>query len=159
MKKLFIAFALALLSNVGFAQGIAQPASKVLYSNQVAHLYLTAVAINDSTMMYSISETSNRHIWRLTDNMETQSLGMFDKETTIEIFKQAKLMWENDSLGTKKDIGHNIRLRVAKVKGNYCIELKNTFVGSSFNIDKKTIIGALQALGVQVDSKRKKKNK
>lgn len=147
MKKLFFAFVFAWSANVVFAQS----ASKIIYSNSLTHCYVTAYSVNDSTLMYNVSEKSDRNVWRITDREEVQSLGLLDEETTIELFKRAIGLFESKEIGKTDTIGKNIKLSYQKIMGMKCVQVENTLVGSSFNINQKTAIGALRALGVDPD--------
>lgn len=124
----------------------AQTASKVIYSNALTHCYVTAIAINDSTVNYCISEKSERNIWRFTDREETQSLGLFDKETTIAIFRTAIQLYDDDELEKDIEVCKNVHLVFVKIMGIKCAQLNNSLVGTSFNINRKTAEDVLMIL-------------
>ena len=63
-----------------------QNTSKVIYSNALTHCYVTAVAINDTTILYDVSEKSERKIWRITDRSETQNMGLMSKDDVTKLF-------------------------------------------------------------------------
>ena len=143
MKKFILTFLICFISIFSYSQ---VTASKIIYSNALTHCYVTAIAINDSTIMYQISEKSDRKIWRLTDREEAQSLGLFDKETVINIFKQAINLYEINQLNTEVNINTNISIKFIKIYGIKCVQLTNNLVNSQFNINKKTAIKALEAI-------------
>ncbi len=142
MKKIvFLIF--SLFNLVAFSQ---TNASKVIYSNALTHCYVTAVAVDDSTVVYDVSEKSDRKIWRLTDREEIQSLGLLDKDTAIKLFESALELFELKELGKIIEINDNLSVSYVRIAGIKCVQIKNNIVNSSFNINKKTAIGALNAI-------------
>jgi hypothetical protein len=130
--------------------------SKVIYSNGLTHCSVIAVAVNDSTVMYNVCESSDRHFWRLTDRSEMQSLGLMDKETVVKLFNTALTILENQEVGYSISFNKNLKLTLVDPSGIRCLRLENTLVDVSFNINKKN---CKRCFGSIVIAKKNQKRK
>lgn len=110
--------------------------SKIIYSNPMTHCYITAFVVDDS-VMYQVSETSDRKVWRFTDRTETQVLGLFDAETILKIFESANTLFENKELNKTIQI-NDVILTYKRVLGVKCVNFKHSLIGVDFNINQKT---------------------
>lgn len=134
MKKILLTLIIVFISIFCYSQN----SFKIIYSNPITHCYVTAVSINDSVVYYSISETSERRVFRITDRSETQQLGLFDKETTLKIFKNTVFLFDIDCVGQTIEIDKNVILSYVRIFGINCVKFENRLTGVDFNINKKT---------------------
>lgn len=142
MKKILSLLIFSFFSIVMFSQN----ASKVIYSNALTHCYVTAVTINDTTILYDVSEKSERKIWRITDRSETQNMGLMSKDDVTKLFETTIDIFDNQKVGYTTEISKNVTLSFVKIWGIKCVKIENTLIGVSFNINKKTAQGALKAI-------------
>ncbi len=142
MKKIVFALILLLSTNLILSQS-----SKVIYSNSLTHFYLTCYT-SDTSRVFTISETSTplKNVWRFSDRMETQVLETFTYEEITSFLSDVLNFAEQANLNDKKDFFKNIEVAYIKVAGIKVINLRNTRSGASFNVNKKTIVKALETL-------------
>lgn len=86
-----------------------------------------------------------------------QSLGLMDKETVVKLFNTALTILENQEVGYSISFNKNLKLTLVDPSGIRCLRLENTLVDVSFNINKKTAKGALEALLSPKKIKKEKK--
>ena len=131
MKKIvFALFACLVLCISANAQ------SKIIYSNPITHCYITEFLVNDK-VMYQISETSERKIWRFIDREETQVLGLFSKKEILTIFNAVVSLYADKKLDKTIQIG-DVVLTYKRIYGVKCVNFTHKRIGVSFNINKKT---------------------
>ena len=131
MKKSLFVLVVCLISCIS-----ASAQSKIIYSNPITHCYITEFLVNDN-VLYQISETSDRKIWRFADREETQVLGLFTKKEVLTIFNSVISLYAEKKLNKTIEI-NDVVLTYKKIYGIKCVNFTHKKIGVNFNINKKT---------------------